>query len=51
MGKSPQLPAASPLDAYFRYEAALDALLLLITFQPVLANLCAPAAWFWIQNV
>jgi hypothetical protein len=43
MGKSTQSPVASPLDSYFKYEAALDALLLLVTFQPVLANLYGKA--------
>jgi hypothetical protein len=39
MGKqAPKLAAPSSLDAYFRIEAAVDALLLLITFQPLLAN-------------
>jgi hypothetical protein len=41
MGKSASSPASSsnPLAAYFSVEPIIDALLLIITFQPVLANL------------
>lgn len=39
MGKQGRSAAASSsLDAYFRIEGVVDALLLLITFQPVIAN-------------